>query len=501
MSRRGFLIFGLIILVLILIGASFGLYFWQNQKKEALKEEYQAIVQIAENAVEIDYNTFKEKVVSGWVAPEQKIKNEKIDWVVASTDPEDPNLGTILGRYTDGGYFWLKLQKDSSTWKNLSGWLYYYGVSVTNVSQQSFQNLLSKTNPVKIDYNTFWNAVESGYQEPEVRPKNKNIKWVIKRTNSIDYTIGEVFGEYADGSYFIVYFHTESKEWSGLNEWLDQYGVSVKSMPIVPRAHWTTYIPHGIVIFLALGGVIFLFYWIFWRKGPGFLRGEAMVGKTATLLKSEVKFQDVGGLEEPVKELERVVKYLKNPRQYVELGAIPPRGILLYGPPGCGKTYLAMALAGEAGVPVFKRSGTDYDKIFMGAGPEAIRQEFQMLEKNAPCILTIDEFDALARRREAMSMWGEREAERTLNTFLYWTDEFAKRNLPVVIIGMTNRPDVLDSAALRSGRFDWHIEIPPPDSKEARKAILKVHLKKKKVAKDVDLDLLARHLWLYWSRS
>ena len=206
--------------------------------------------------------------------------------------------------------------------------------------------------------------------------------------------------------------------------------------------------------------------------------------------KVKVHFSDVAGADEAKQELQEVVEFLKQPKKFNELGAKIPKGVLLFGPPGTGKTLLAKAVAGEAGVPFFSISGSDVVEMFVGVGASRVRDLFDQAKKHAPCIVFIDEIDAVGRQRGAGLGGGHDEREQTLNQMLVEMDGFAA-NEGIIIIAATNRPDILDPALLRPGRFDRQIVVDKPDVK-GRLAILKVHIKGKPIAKDVDLDVLAR---------
>ena len=206
--------------------------------------------------------------------------------------------------------------------------------------------------------------------------------------------------------------------------------------------------------------------------------------------KVKVHFSDVAGADEAKQELEEVVEFLKHPKKYNELGAKIPKGVLLFGPPGTGKTLLAKAVAGEAGVPFFSISGSDFVEMFVGVGASRVRDLFDQAKKHAPCIVFIDEIDAVGRQRGAGLGGGHDEREQTLNQMLVEMDGFAA-NEGIIIIAATNRPDILDPALLRPGRFDRQIVVDRPDVK-GRLAILKVHIKGKPVDKNVDLEVLAR---------
>lgn len=222
---------------------------------------------------------------------------------------------------------------------------------------------------------------------------------------------------------------------------------------------------------------------------------EMSFGKSkARLVDNEnpkVKFKDVAGIDEEKEELKEIVDFLKNPQKYIEMGARIPKGVLLVGRPGTGKTLLAKAVAGEAGVPFYIISGSDFVELYVGVGAKRVREMFLEAKKNSPCIIFIDEIDAVGRQRGAGLGGGNDEREQTLNQLLVEMDGFGE-NEGVIVIAATNRPDVLDSALLRPGRFDRQIVIGMPDSK-AREEILKVHSKNKKFADDVDFKVIAKN--------
>lgn len=243
--------------------------------------------------------------------------------------------------------------------------------------------------------------------------------------------------------------------------------------------------------FLLLIGV----YIFFMRQMQGGGRGGAMgFGKSRARLLTEnserVTFVDVAGIDEAKDELSEIVDFLKNPQKFQKLGGKIPRGCLLVGPPGTGKTLLARAIAGEAGVPFFSISGSDFVEMFVGVGASRVRDMFEQGKKSAPCIIFIDEIDAVGRHRGAGHGGGNDEREQTLNQLLVEMDGF-EANQSVILIAATNRPDVLDPALLRPGRFDRQIVVPNPDI-EGRTKILQVHLRKVPVAPDVDPKIIAR---------
>jgi cell division protease FtsH len=259
--------------------------------------------------------------------------------------------------------------------------------------------------------------------------------------------------------------------------------------PLVSDAVWSMVI----TVFLPLGFLIVL--WMLFMKQAQAGGNQALsFGRSRAKRLSEnvpkVTFDDVAGIEEAKQELREIVDFLKNPKKFQALGAKIPKGVLLLGPPGCGKTLLARAIAGEAGVPFFHISGSDFVEMFVGVGASRVRDLFDTAKANRPCLVFIDEIDAVGRQRGAGLGGGHDEREQTLNQLLVEMDGFDP-NQGVILIAATNRPDVLDPALLRPGRFDRRIVVDNPDAK-GREEILKVHVRGKPLADDVDLESLAR---------
>lgn len=254
---------------------------------------------------------------------------------------------------------------------------------------------------------------------------------------------------------------------------------------------WLSIIP---VVLLVVLFLVFLFVFTQQSQGGGGGRGVMNFGKSRAKIASpdakKVTFKDVAGADEEKAELEEIVDFLKLPAKYIEMGARIPKGVLLVGPPGTGKTLLAKAIAGEAGVPFFSISGSDFVEMFVGVGASRVRDLFQEAKKNAPCIVFIDEIDAVGRQRGAGLGGGHDEREQTLNQLLVEMDGFGV-NEGIIMIAATNRPDILDPALLRPGRFDRQIVVGAPDVK-GREEILKVHTKKKPLSEDVNLEVLAK---------
>ena len=243
--------------------------------------------------------------------------------------------------------------------------------------------------------------------------------------------------------------------------------------------------------------IIFFIFWFMMMGGNNQGATKNMTfGKSRARLvnageKNRVTFDDVAGVDEEKEELEEIVEFLKNPKKFTDMGARIPKGVLLVGQPGTGKTLLAKAVAGEAGVPFYSISGSDFVEMFVGVGASRVRDLFEQAKKNAPCIIFIDEIDAVGRQRGAGLGGGHDEREQTLNQLLVEMDGFSD-NEGVIILAATNRPDVLDKALLRAGRFDRQIVVGSPDVK-AREQILEVHARKKKLAEDVDLKVIAKN--------
>lgn len=296
-------------------------------------------------------------------------------------------------------------------------------------------------------------------------------------------------GTLADGTEFTTITPEVPNNDPKLYEKLTAKGVDIAAENPPEPPWWSTMLSSVLPLVLLVG------VWFFFMQQTQGGGGRVMsFGKSRARMsgsdKIKVNFKDVAGADEAKQELEEVVEFLKHPKKYNDLGARIPKGVLLFGPPGTGKTLLARAVAGEAGVPFFSISGSDFVEMFVGVGASRVRDLFEQAKKNAPCIVFIDEIDAVGRQRGAGVGGGHDEREQTLNQLLVEMDGFAA-NEGIIIIAATNRPDILDPALLRPGRFDRQIVVDKPDVR-GRLAILKVHSKGKPIDDDVDLDILAR---------
>ena len=296
-------------------------------------------------------------------------------------------------------------------------------------------------------------------------------------------------GTLADGTEFTTITPEVPNNDPKLYEKLTAKGVDIAAENPPEPPWWSTMLSSVLPLVLLVG------VWFFFMQQTQGGGGRVMsFGKSRARMsgsdKIKVNFKDVAGADEAKQELEEVVEFLKHPKKYNDLGARIPKGVLLFGPPGTGKTLLARAVAGEAGVPFFSISGSDFVEMFVGVGASRVRDLFEQAKKNAPCIVFIDEIDAVGRQRGAGVGGGHDEREQTLNQLLVEMDGFAA-NEGIIIIAATNRPEIVDPALLRPGRFDRQIVVDKPDVR-GRLAILKVHSKGKPIDEDVDLDILAR---------
>ncbi len=350
--------------------------------------------------------------------------------------------------------------------KNLALWLIVglLLVALFNLFQQPNQ----RGGAVGIPFSDFLAEVANG-----------QIREVTIKGNTIN-------GFYADGRGFSTYAPDDPN----LVERLHKHGVVIKAVPNDEGSPSLVQILISWFPMLLLIGV-----WIFFMRQMQSGGGKAMgFGKSRARLLTErsgrVTFEDVAGIDEAKMELEEIVEFLKDPQKFQRLGGKIPKGVLLVGPPGTGKTLLARAIAGEANVPFFTISGSDFVEMFVGVGASRVRDMFEQSKKNAPCIIFIDEIDAVGRHRGAGLGGGNDEREQTLNQLLVEMDGF-ETNEGVILIAATNRPDVLDPALLRPGRFDRQVVVPNPDIL-GREKILRVHMRKVPLAPDVDARVIAR---------
>ena len=271
---------------------------------------------------------------------------------------------------------------------------------------------------------------------------------------------------------------------------LREKGVTINARPEEGPSIWQYLLVQSLPFLLFIGIAIFVLRQMQKNSGGGAMGFGKSKAKMLTQKEGKVTFADVAGIDEAREELEEIVEFLKDPTKFARLGGKIPKGALLVGSPGTGKTLLARAIAGEAGVPFFTISGSDFVEMFVGVGASRVRDMFEQAKKSAPCIVFIDEIDAVGRHRGAGLGNGNDEREQTLNQLLVEMDGF-EANEGIIIIAATNRPDVLDPALLRPGRFDRQVVVPRPDI-EGRIKILEVHMKKTPLAPDVDARVIAR---------
>jgi cell division protease FtsH len=336
-------------------------------------------------------------------------------------------------------------------------------------------------------------ALFSLFQNPAQRPMTNDVSFSqlltevdAGKVKDVVIQGHEITGTFTDGRQFQTYAPNDPSLISRL------YGknVSITAKPQGEQVPWFVSLLISWLPFIALIGV-----WIFLSRQMQGAGGKAMgFGKSRAKMLTEahgrVTFEDVAGVDEAKADLEEIVEFLRDPGKFQRLGGRIPRGVLLVGPPGTGKTLIARAVAGEANVPFFTISGSDFVEMFVGVGASRVRDMFEQAKKNAPCIIFIDEIDAVGRHRGAGLGGGNDEREQTLNQLLVEMDGF-EANEGIILIAATNRPDVLDPALLRPGRFDRQVVVPNPDV-TGREQILKVHVKKVPIAPDVNLKTVAR---------
>ena len=317
-------------------------------------------------------------------------------------------------------------------------------------------------------------------------------KWINDQVESVNVNSDKMTIEVTtrDENKYTVYAPSSMIEF--LNEQYPKDDIKIEYVAPSNSSIWVSLLPTIMIIILF---VVFIFFFTQQSQGGGSSgRGVMNFGKSKAKMvtpdNKRVTFDDVAGADEEKAELEEIVDFLKQPARYVEMGARIPKGVLLVGPPGTGKTLLAKAIAGEAGVPFFSISGSDFVEMFVGVGASRVRDLFEQAKKNSPSLIFIDEIDAVGRQRGAGLGGGHDEREQTLNQLLVEMDGFGA-NEGIIMIAATNRPDIVDPALLRPGRFDRQIMVGRPDRK-GREAVLEVHTKKKPLDNDVSLDVLAK---------
>src|SRR5687767_5622565 len=330
-----------------------------------------------------------------------------------------------------------------------------------------FQNPTGQSSASEITYSQFRSDTNEG------------------RVESVVISGQEITGKYEDGSRF----RTVAPENADYVTLLEDRGVSIQARQDDEKMSFLSVLVSWFPMFLLIA------VWIFFMRQMQGAGGRAMgFGKSKAKLLTErhgrVTFDDVAGVDEAKEDLQEIVEFLRDPQKFQKLGGRIPRGALLVGPPGTGKTLLARAIAGEANVPFFTISGSDFVEMFVGVGASRVRDMFEQAKKHAPCIVFIDEIDAVGRHRGAGLGGGNDEREQTLKQRLVEMDGF-EANEGVILIAATNRPDVLDPALLRPGRFDRQVVVPNPDVM-GREKILNVHIKKVRVGPDVDTRVIAR---------
>jgi len=362
--------------------------------------------------------------------------------------------------------FGFEVSSLSDIAKNLVLW-----VIIALVLMMVFRNFGAPAQPGKVPYSQFVTAVKSG------------------RVESVTIEGSSITGKYEDGSRFTTYSPETSNE-ALIGTLLDNH-VEIKGSEPNKNSFWAHAFISWFPILLLLG------IWIYFMRqmqGGGSGRGALSFGKSRARLLGEdqvrITFADVAGVEEAKEEVAELVEFLRDPGKFQKLGGKIPSGVLMVGPPGTGKTLLAKAIAGEAKVPFFTISGSDFVEMFVGVGASRVRDMFEQAKKQAPCIIFIDEIDAVGRHRGAGLGGGHDEREQTLNQLLVEMDGF-EGNEGVIVIAATNRPDVLDPALLRPGRFDRQVVVPLPDIR-GREQIIKVHMRKIAVADDVNPNIIAR---------
>ncbi|HZW50171.1 MAG TPA: ATP-dependent zinc metalloprotease FtsH [Bacillota bacterium] len=329
--------------------------------------------------------------------------------------------------------------------------------------------LTDQTQPLALEYNTFREYLSNG-----------QISAVVQTDQTIK-------GSLTDGSTFVTVVPQADEEM--VNKLILENTVKYE-VELPPETPWWS----GLLNTLFMFGLFIAFYYFFMQQNNGGGNKVMSFGRSRAKLQQngakQITFKDVAGYEEVKEELQEIVEFLRQPKRFADMGARIPKGVLLYGPPGTGKTWMAKAVAGEAGVPFFSISGSDFVEMFVGVGASRVRDLFETAKKSAPCIVFIDEIDAVGRQRGAGLGGGHDEREQTLNQLLVEMDGF-EANDGIIILAATNRPDILDPALLRPGRFDRQVAVDRPDVSE-REAVLRIHVLNKPLAEGINLKIIAR---------
>ena len=361
---------------------------------------------------------------------------------------------------------------NKNVWRRFVTYLLIFLLILTGVEYLA-QNFLQTTNQA-VAYGTSYSQLLEGIAKDEVAS--------IEITSYDEYQ--EVQGKTKDGKVFSMSVPLQSDEFLPL---LTAHKVDIVQKETPKQSIWASILTSVLPLLLLMG---LLFFFLNQQGGGGKISQFGKSRAKLNLDKKKVNFSDVAGADEVKEELEEIVEFLKNPKKFNAIGAKIPKGVLLYGPPGTGKTLLAKAVAGEAGVAFFTISGSDFVEMFVGVGASRVRDLFEQAKKNSPCIIFIDEIDAVGRQRGAGVGGGHDEREQTLNQLLVEMDGF-EANEGIIILAATNRPDILDPALLRPGRFDRQVTVGRPDVR-GREAILGVHTRKKPLTAEVDLSVIAK---------
>ena len=402
---------------------------------------------------------------------EQEFSKHEKDWKDPFKKKVEQKPGVHLG------------DKDSKNPKKFTfSFWYFFIILIAFILMNTFM-ASRQTNEQAIDYNQFKTLVERGSIRRVAIEEDKYIGY--------NFTREQILANSSGSTDFMQSFSTYKVDDPTFIPLLDTHGVEYYALAPVKPGLLSTLL--GYLLPLAL---VLVFWRFLFSKMGGGKGGQGVLSFTQNKAQvvaegdTGVRFADVAGADESKYELEEVVDFLQNPDKYTEIGGKIPKGVLLVGPPGTGKTLLARAVAGEAGTPFYRMSGADFVEMFVGVGAARVRDLFKQARENSPCIIFIDEIDAIGRQRSAAGIGGNDEREQTLNQLLVEMDGFDSRT-GVIILAATNRPEILDPALLRPGRFDRQVLIDKPDL-EGRFEILKIHTKNIKMAKDVDLRKIAQ---------